>query len=134
MIIQVYLCLPFLASRVSLSRVFPPIFRSFLFHDYPVSSASVFSSRPPRRGVLRLKVSRHSQPFPRIPCRPFPSSSPLPSSGASAVLTHFPLFTRFLSGNDYSPLFVISPFRTRDPPLVPLLLHALFNAFPPRRC
>lgn len=81
------------------------LFSHFSLIPFPWLSSLVclrFSPRPPRRGVLRLKVSRHSQPFP-------------PLSGASAILTHSLLFSRFLSGNDYSPLFVIPPFRTCSP-------------------
>lgn len=126
-IMQVYFYLPFLATL--LSPVFPFFARSF---SVIIQSRlpPFFCRRPPRRDVLRLKVSRHSQPFPRIPVALFLP----PSSGASAVLTHSPLFPRFLPGNDYSPVFVIPPFRTCPLPLVSLLLHTLFNASPSRRC
>lgn len=97
----------------------PPLslgFRSLHFSHFPLIpfpwlSSLVrlrFSPRSPRRGVLRLKVTRHSQPSYSMP--------PLPLFiRRFSHLTHSLLFLRFLSGNDYSPLFVIPPFRMCPP-------------------
>lgn len=93
-------------SRLPLSPVFPFSARSFSVIIRLVRLH--FSPRSPRRGVLRLKVTRHSQPSYPMP--------PLPLFiRRFSHLTHSLLFPRFLSGNDYSPLFVIPPFRTCPP-------------------